>query len=408
MNRWTSYNLLFFIKRKKLLKSGKASLYVKITVNKNHTEFVLNCSVNPDLWNGETGAAKGNSQEAKLVNEFLNSVKFKFQSIINKMITGGVEVTAENLKNKYLGIEPKIETILSIFLDHNKKTRALEGIDYAPETCLRYETCYRHLKRYIKSNYNKEDMELNKVNHKFISGLEFFIKSEIGCSHNTTMKYLKNFKKITRIALNNGLLKQDPFVNYKLPLKKVDRDFLSDEDLNLLINKKFTIDRLEIVKDCFLFACYTGLAHSDLKRLTKQNLIIGIDKKHWISIKRKKTNTQSNIPLLPVAEAIIEKYKEHPIVTEKNVLLPVASNQKMNAYLKEIADICGITKTLTSHVARHTFATTITLNNDVPIESVSKMLGHSSLEMTRIYARLLDKKVGRDMNHLAEKYSGRI
>ncbi len=202
MKRWTSYNLLFFIKRKKLLKSGKASLYVKISVNKQHTEFVLNCSVNPNLWNGETSAAKGNSQEAKLVNEFLNSVKFKFQSIINKMITGGVEVTAENLKNKYLGIEPKVETILSTFLDHNKKVRVLEGIDYAPETCLRYETCYRHIKKFIKYKFKRDDLELSNINHQFIGDLEFFIKSKIGCSHNTTMKYLKNFKKITRIAMN--------------------------------------------------------------------------------------------------------------------------------------------------------------------------------------------------------------
>ncbi len=219
------------------------------------------------------------------------------------------------------------------------------------------------------------------------------------------MKYLSNLKKITRIAINNDLLKKDPFANYKLSWKKVDRDFLTETELSKLIKNQFSIDRLQVVKDCFLFACYTGLAHSDLKRLKKENLIIGIDNNPWISIKRKKTNMQSNIPLLPVAKAIIDKYEDHPIATEKGVLLPVNSNQKMNAYLKEIADLCKITKALTSHVARHTFATTITLNNDVPIESVSKMLGHSSLEMTKIYARLLDKKVGRDMEHIANKYS---
>lgn len=219
------------------------------------------------------------------------------------------------------------------------------------------------------------------------------------------MKYLSNLKKIIRIALNNNWLNKDPYANFKLSWKKTDRDFLTEEEVDRLVKKQFSIDRIQTVKDCFLFACYTGLSHSDLKLLTPKDIVVGIDKKSWISIKRKKTNIQSNIPLLPVAMSIIDKYKDHPEVERNQVLLPVLSNQKMNAYLKEIADICGITKTLTSHVARHTFATTITLNNDVPIESVSKMLGHSSLEMTKIYAKLLDKKVSRDMDAIALKYS---
>ncbi|MBU1013289.1 MAG: site-specific integrase [Bacteroidetes bacterium] len=405
MGRWTSYNLLFFIKRKKLLKSGKAALFAKITVNKRSAEFVLKCTVNPEHWSKEMGAAKGNSQEAKLVNEFINSVKFRFQSNINKMISGGIEITAENLKNKYLGFEPKAKTVLEIFQEHNQKLKALVGNEFAYGTYQNYLTSYRHIRDFILFKFKKDDLEISKVNHEFISSYAFYLKSEKSCNHNTAMKQLNNFKKITRTALYSDLLPKDPFLNYKLSVKKVDRDFLTDHELSKLINKKFTIYRLQVVKDCFLFACYTGLAHADLQRLTSENLIIGVDNKLWISIKRKKTNVQSNIPLLPVAKAILDEYKEHPIVIEKGLLLPILSNQKMNAYLKEIADICGITKTLTSHIARYTFATTITLNNDVPIESVSKMLGHSSLEMTKIYARLLDKKVGRDMEHIAEKYS---
>ena len=405
MNHWTSYNLLFFIKRTKLLKSGKASLFLKISAKNKHTEFVLNCSVKPELWNKKIAGAMGNSLEAKLVNEFINSVKFRFQSIINKMNNDNIEITAEKLKNKYLGIEPSVKTLLEIFNDHNQKIKALIGIDFSYGTYQKHVTTYRFTKDFILYKYKKDDLEIAKVNHEFVSNFEFYLKSKKGCAHNTTMKYLSNLKKITRIAINNDLLKKDPFANYKLSWKKVNRDFLTEEEISALVKKRFSIDRLQAVKDCFLFACYTGLAHSDLKRLTKENLIIGVDKKPWISIKRKKTNVQSNIPLLPVAKTIIDKYKDHPIVTEKGVLLPVNSNQRMNAYLKEIADLCEITKTLTSHVARHTFATTITLNNDVPIESVSKMLGHSSLEMTKIYARLLDKKVGRDMEHISQKYS---
>ena len=405
MNHSTSYNFLFFIKRTKLLKSGKASLFMKITVNKIHTEFVLKCKVSPELWSAETSAAKGKSQEAKLVNEFISSVKFRFQSIINKMNNEGIEISAENLKNKYLGLEPKIKTILEIFHEHNTKLKALVGNEFAIGTYKNYLTSYKHIKDFISFKFKQDDLPVSQVNHEFISDYVFFLKSEMSCNNNTAMKQLNNFKKITRIAVNNEWLRKDPFLNYHIKWKKVDKDFLTEEELDKLVNKQFSIDRIQTVKDCFLFACYTGLAHSDLKQLTKDNLIIGIDDKPWISIKRRKTNVQSNIPLLPVAESIIEKYKDHPVVQEKGVLLPVNSNQKMNAYLKEIADLCGINKILTSHVARHTFATTITLNNDVPIESVSKMLGHSSLEMTRIYAKLLDKKVGRDMEHIANKYN---
>lgn len=406
MNCRTSYHLLFFIKRKKLLKSGRASIFVKITINRKSTEFVMNCSVNPELWDKEKGGPIGNSKESKQVKEFIDSSKFKFQSIINRLNKEEIEINLDTLKAKYLGIESKVKSVLEIFNDHNEKIKSLIGKGFTHGTYLRYIVTYNHIKNFILFEYKQNDIGINKVNHNFISCFEYYLKSEKGCGHNTTMKYLSNFNKILRIAINNYWLERDPFVNYKLKWEKTDRDFLTEEEINRLVKKQFSIDRIQMVKDCFLFACYTGLSHSDLKLLTPKNVIIGADDKLWISIKRKKTNVLSNIPLLPVAKSIIDKYKDHPMVEQKQVLLPVFTNQRMNAYLKEIADICGITKTLTSHVARHTFATTITLNNDVPIESVSKMLGHSSLKMTQIYAKLLDKKVSRDMDAIALKYSG--
>lgn len=406
MNYRTSYHLLFFIKRKKILKSGKASIFVKITFNKTHTEFVLNCTIDPELWSKEKGGAKGNSKEAKLVNEFINSARFKFQICINKLNSNGIDITVENLKIEYLGIKPKVKMVLEIFDDHNQKMKSLIGVEFAQVTYNKYIATYKHLSKFIKFKFRQNDIEITKVNHEFIADLDYYLRSERSCGHNTIMKYLGNFKKIVRIAVHNDWLKKYPFSNYKLSWKKTERGYLSESELQKIENKEFSIARIQIVKDCFLFACYTGLAHSDLQALTSDNIILGSDNKPWVSIKRKKTEVRSNIPLLPIAAAIIEKYKDYPPSVVKGVLLPVLSNQKMNAYLKEIADICGITKTLTSHVARHTFATTITLNNDVPIESVSKMLGHSSLEMTKIYAKILDKKVGRDMEAVAKKYSG--
>jgi len=212
-------------------------------------------------------------------------------------------------------------------------------------------------------------------------------------------------QKIVNLAIANGDLTRDPFVKFRMKHTNVDRGFLTEEELSTLIQKEFHTPRLEEVRDCFVFSCFSGLAHADLMKLSKDNIVTGTDGGKWIKIHRKKTDNLSSIPLLEVTKQLIEKYKSHPYCVKQNVLLPVNSNQRMNAYLKEIANLCGIEKNLTSHLARHTFATTVTLNNNVPIETVSKMLGHSSIKMTKIYARLLDKKVGQDMKHLNDKYS---
>lgn len=214
----------------------------------------------------------------------------------------------------------------------------------------------------------------------------------------------KNFKKIIRICIANGWLDKDPFVKYKAKLKEVERAFLSEEELQTILDKEFAKERLNQVKDIFLFSCFTGLAYSDVKKMSYENIATGIDGEKWLFINRTKTDTTSRVPLLPTALAVLDKYKEHPICRNQKKLLPVLSNQKMNSYLKEIADVCEIPKELTFHIARHTFATTVTLNNDVPIESVSKMLGHKNIRTTQHYAKLLDKKVSNDMQALRNKF----
>jgi len=225
------------------------------------------------------------------------------------------------------------------------------------------------------------------------------------CANNTTVNYIKNFKKIIRICIANGWLDKDPFIRYKVKLKEVERDFLSEEELQTMIEKSYRTFRLEQVKDIFIFSCYTGLAYADVKKMSYENIVTGIDGHKWLFINRTKTDTPTKVPLLPTALSVLAKYKDHPQCVNRNRLLPVLSNQKMNAYLKEIADTCEINKELTFHIARHTFATTVTLNNDVPIESVSKMLGHKSIKTTQHYAKLLDKKVGYDMDKLRLKFA---
>ena len=315
----------------------------------------------------------------------------------------GRDVTAMDLKNVYLGIDGSDKTILQIFKEHNEKIEGLINKDFAPGTVERYKTCYKHVKDFIKTKYKRNDVNLNDVNPMFISDFDYYLKTTRNCCNNTAVKYNKNFKKIVRIALANGWLKKDPYVNIKFRLDDVDLAYLDEAELNALMKKEFAIERMQQVKDVYLFCCFTGLAFVDVSSL-KEDDIITKDYKLWIKKQRQKTKNWCHIPLLEPAIKILEKYKNHPVCRKKRLLLPVLTNQKMNAYLKEIADITGINKSLSTHTARHTFATTVTLSNHVSMEVVSKMLGHSSINMTKKYARVVDDLVSRDMQKLVGKY----
>jgi len=278
--------------------------------------------------------------------------------------------------------------------------KKLIGIEFAPDTVQRYETSYMHTKDFIRWQYKREDMALEELNHKFVINYELYLKTERNCSHNTAIKYLRNFKKIVRIALANGWLKKDPFATVKFKLKPVDAIFLTKVELDTIINKAFEIDRLRQVRDVFIFSCFTGLAFSDVKSLRLEHFSTDKNGIAWIHKKRKKTNQMSTIFVIDAAKKLIDRYKDWPELMEKGAVLPVLSNQKMNAYLKEIAVLCSIFKQISTHTARHTFATTVTLENNIPIEVVSKSLGHSSTKMTQRYARtpeaLIKKEYGED------------
>src|SRR5688572_25241680 len=218
------------------------------------------------------------------------------------------------------------------------------------------------------------------------------------------MDYLKKVKKIMNQCIAKRWVERSPFIGFKMSMNETHKTFLNEQELLLISEKKIAIKRLEQVRDIFLFSCYTGLAYCDVTKLTKANVVIGVDGDKWIFTKRAKTDTPSRIPLLPISNSIVNKYADHPVTSRSGKLLPVMSNQRMNSYLKELADQCGIDKELTFHCARHTFATTVTLTNGAPIETVSKMLGHKSLKTTQHYAKIVDKKVSEDMRALKQKY----
>lgn len=399
----TNFSLLFYLKKPKNYQGGLIPIYLRITVNGQRSETTTGRECEPRSWNSIAGRLKGTKEEAKSFNAYLDNLQKQVYEAHAQLSESKSDITADALKNKFLGKSEKIRMLIELFKDHNKKIAALVGKEYAAGTSVRYQTSLKHTQDYLLWKYKLSDIDIKKIDHDFITNYEFYLRSERNCANNSAFKYIKNFKKIIGICLSSGWLDKDPFVNYKIRIKQVNRIFLNDDDLQAMANKAFSTERLNQVRDIFLFCCFTGLAYADVNKLRRSEIVKGLDGEMWIFTKRKKTDTPSRIPLLPAALSLLNKYDDHPVCCNSGKALPVSTNQKMNAYLKEIAVICGIDKPLTFHIARHTFATTVTLSNGVPIESVSKMLGHTNIKTTQHYAKILDIKVSQDMSRLKQR-----
>ena len=397
-------SILFYSKTSKIAKDGLVPIYLRVTIDGARFEQSTQRFIALSKWSVDGGRAKGNNEEARTINYFLDALKQKVYNYQSEIIRQGFPLTVEEFRKKWLGIKEKTHSVLEVFHEHNEQLRQLIGTDCSKATYGKYRTTFDHTANFIKWKYHSNDIDINKLVYSFITDFEFYLKSQKKCNHNTTVKYLTNFRKIVNICIKNGWLVNDPFFGFKMSKKEVIRDFLTEEELQTLTSKDFKNERLNQVRDIFIFSCFTGLAYIDAKRLKRSDIAIGIDNEKWIFTRRKKTDSPTRIPLLPTVLEIIEQYKEHSKCICEGSLLPVPSNAKLNAYLKEIADICAINKHLTFHIARHTFATTITLNNGVPIETVSKMLGHKSIKITQIYAKILDRRVSDDMQALRNKF----
>lgn len=400
------FSFLFYLKKPKNYKSGPKPVYLRITVAGKRAELVTGRVCEPTSWNASAGRAIGTKAATKSMNAYLDNLHAKVYEAHRLLVAQEEPITAEAIKSKFLGKEKKGRMLIEIFEEHNRKMATLVGDEFAPGTLERYVTSLRHTQSFLQWRYKLSDIEIQKIDHNFITEYEFYLRSVRKCSNNTAVKYIKNFGKIIRNCIANGWLTVSPFLNYKSKVRKVDRVFLSEDEITGMANKEFAVERLAQVRDIFLFSCFTGLAFVDVSKLKRADIAKGIDGGMWIFKNRQKTDTASRIPLLPAAQKILDRYEEHPQCLHENRLLPVLSNQKMNAYLKEIAALCGINKPLTFHIARHTFATTVTLLNGVPIESVSKMLGHTNIRTTQHYARILDIKVSEDMRSLRDKFNG--
>ena len=393
-------SILFYAKKSKAKNNSRVPIYLRITVNGKRAEFSTGKDVEISKWSSAQNRLKGSSEEARALNKYLDVLYSKILEIERNLILSRDYFDANDIKNILTGKDKVERFLIPIFEEHNSNMEKLIGKEYAIATLKNFKTCLAHLKDFLWRFHKKSDINIQKLEPSFLNDFDFFLRTKSNINNNSAVKHTKNLGKILKICYQNNWIEKDLVMFYKGRFQEVNVNFLTEEEINTIMNKEFSGKGLDLVRDMFIFSCYTGLAYIDIYNLKKEQLSIGIDKTLWIITNRQKTGNSSNIPLLPIAEEIIKKYENHPSVSNSGKLLSVYTNQKVNEYLKTIAENCDINKKLTFHCARHTFATTVTLANNVSIESVSKMLGHKSIKTTQHYANILDKKVSADMEKL--------
>lgn len=384
------------------------TLFARITINSTVSEISLKQNIATKDWNPVSGTGKGRKTEVKELNRFLEQVRTRLNNIYRELLVEGDLPTVVMIKNHFLGIEEQGKSILDAF-DYHKKVAV--G-DLSGNTLKHYKTTEKYAKEFLVEQFKTTDVYLKAINYKFITDFEYFLRNRKPVDHqkpmqnNGVMKHIERFRKVINLAQKLDWLKIDPFRSYQIKFKKVEVGYLEPDELKRIENAVFKLERLNFTRDIFVFSCYTGMAYIDVMQLTPQEIHIGTDGNYWIISSRQKTGNPLRIPILPKAWSIVERYIHHPRSQFNGTVFPLLSNQKLNSYLKEVADFCNISKNLTFHIARHTFATSVTLANGVPIESVSKMLGHTSIKTTQIYARIVDSKIAKDMETLKEKLAG--
>lgn len=399
----SSFGITFFLKSS-TKSTNEKYIYLRITVDGVPKETSTKRKWDLKRWEQKTARATGNKEDAKALNLFLNSLELQISKYRDDLSAKRETLTSVKLINFALGKTTVKSTVLQEFQLHNDQMLALvEKKEYAIGTHERYEISKKHVTEFMFYKYSVKDMEFSELNFEFVKDYEFYLKTVKNISNNTALKYITNFKKIVLIAVDKEIIAADPFKRFKSKKIKVPKKPLTNHELALLEKHKFSTARLSVVRDVFVFQCYTGLAYIDVFNLKQSDLKVGVDGEKWIIAGRQKTGSPINIPLLPKAVEIIERYKDHCLCAERNSVLPVSSNQKMNEYLKEIADLCGITSALNTHKARRTFGSTITLNNNVPIHVVKEMLGHQSVSQTEQYAITEEISIGREMLGLKQR-----
>ena len=393
------FRVVFYLRSNYVNKEGKTSVMLRIYLNNERLSLgSTGISVKSSQWDKEKERIKGRTTEALNTNLQLDNIASGLQSIFRRIEMSDV-VSLERIKSEFLGKKEEIDTLMQLFEKHNGDVAKQVGVSVGKATLQKYNVCKRHFSEFLEKQYKRSDLKLTELTYVVVREFDLYLRTEVGQNANTATKTMKTFKTITLLGQKMGVLLHDPFMNHRFHIEPVNRGFLTDEEILLIANKDLGISRLELVRDIFIFSCFTGLAYIDVSNLTPDH-IVTLGDKQWIMTQRQKTSVETNVLLLDIPKAIIAKYGGKTYRNGK--LFPMLTNQKTNSYLKEIADICGIKKNLTFHLARHTFAT-MSLSKGVPMESVSKMLGHTNIRTTQIYARITNKKIEHDMEELADK-----
>jgi site-specific recombinase XerD len=382
---------------------GECPIYSRITINGTRCEFAAQRSIEKEKWKLKSGKVIGVTPDIKSLNEHLQAFRNTIFNHYCEMQERKVPMNCDSLRLLVSGKVEVEKTIVPIFQEHNKKIKSRIGMEYALATYKRFEVTLKHIQEFLYYRTKKKDIVVTEIDLKFLTDFEYYLKNIRKCNHNSALKYVKLFKKIVRVAIAEGFITRDPFLNYKQKYQTVERDYLSEEELKAVEEKNFTTPRLDLVRDLFIFSCYTALSYIDMVNLSTDQLEKDSKGRLWIHMFRQKTNVRTQLRLFPKAIEILEKYKDHPVSVSKGKLLPSMSNQKLNAYLKEIAEICKINKHLCWHSARHTFGTTVTLERGVPIETVSSMMSHKNIRTTQIYAKINKNKIESDLDVLELK-----
>ena len=396
----STFSILFIMQKGKPNAEGNAPIFARITINHQMTHLATRYYLPPERWLPKEGRTVGRTKEEKEVNAYLDNLRGLIFAKYNEMFLAGEVVTARKLKCRLISKDEKSMTLLERFDDYIKDYAKLVGHTTSKITHDRYVLTRKRLMEYMEAEYKRSDISVNEVNPKFVNGFEIFLRSQFKLSTSYVMKTILKFKSVYQVAIDNGWAQKNPFANFKFHYEQAERGYLTMDELTRVMQKTMPSKRLEHIRDVFVFSCFTGLAYCDARALTREHIIIGSNNRPWLRTHRQKTSTPVDVPLLNVPLQILAKYEG---CSGNDRLLPIPANQKCNDYLKEIAAICGIEKRLTFHIARHTFATTVTLTNGVPIESVSKMLGHRSLKTTQIYAKIVNDKLAEYMTNLSTR-----
>jgi len=405
MGSTNTFTVLFWVKTEKGTTEG-GIIYARITVNQKRVLVSLKRKISLESWDSSRKRAKGHSIEARQLNQYLDLVQSRFFQCYQELTSKGKLITAKLVKAIFLGDDENSKTLQELIGYHSRKIEST----LASGTIRNFGITEGYINKFLNKEKNTSDVYLKELDYKFLCDFENFLqeyypkKHPRAMSHNTVMKHIQRLRKVVTMAYHLEWIDKDPFRRWKTTFEKREREFLSANELSNMETYEFPIERLDRVRDLFVFSCYTGISYVDVMALSLDNISMGIDGNNWIFTKRQKTKTPIKIPLLDPALELIKKYANHPVTQITGSLLPEITNEKLNVYLKEVAILCGIKKNLTFHMARHTFATTVTLNNGVPIETVSKLLGHTKIATTQIYARVLENKLSKDMNDLREVF----